>query len=132
VVVIDLRTALGDLQHKIWAHWMTYLFNQCYSDALHHPGCKIIPANKVERWTRQIQTPYTELPEIEQASDLRQADKVISVLAVQKQKDVEFLVELRGHVEKTIAADIVSQTHALQMIDDWIDEIEEDLRGQND
>lgn len=39
-----------------------------------------IPAEKVNRWQRQMNTPYNELPEEERNSDRDQAEKVLKIL----------------------------------------------------
>jgi len=75
----NLREAIAAVQHEIWAHWMRYQFSQGYPDA-RHPGCLIVPAEKVERWTRQMNTPYSALTEGEKESDREQADKVLDVI----------------------------------------------------
>jgi len=43
-------------------------------------GSFTIPAEKVARWKRQMQTPYAELTEQEQQSDLEMADKIANLL----------------------------------------------------
>jgi hypothetical protein len=73
----ELREDLAALSHEIWAHWMTYLFNVGYGDT---EGQYVIPADKVQRWMRQMKTPYAELSEEEKASDREQADKIIKLL----------------------------------------------------
>lgn len=74
-----LRSALAAVQHDIWAHWMRYLFS--VGDRV-DDGSVLIPADKVKRWERQIHADYDDLSEEEQASDLEQADKVLSVFDV--------------------------------------------------
>ncbi len=39
-----------------------------------------IPAQMVARWTRQMNTPYADLPENEKESDREEADKIIAIL----------------------------------------------------
>jgi hypothetical protein len=68
---------LANLQHEIWSHWMTYLFEV---STLNEDGSVTIPADKVERWKRQMKTHYLELPINEKKSDLEQAQKVIDVI----------------------------------------------------
>ncbi len=74
----QLREQLADVQHAIWAHWMRYQFSVCQRN---EDGSIIIPAEKVERWSRQMETPYAGLTDKERESDRHQADKVLSVLA---------------------------------------------------
>ena len=61
-------------QHEIWAHWMEYLFGLC---TINIDGSATIPAVKVQRWRRQMATPYSELTFAEQMSDRDQAYKVL-------------------------------------------------------
>lgn len=68
---------IAAIQHAIWSHWMRYLFS-CSSEM--EDGRVTIPADRVTRWKRQMETPYSELTAKEQASDLEQAEKVISAL----------------------------------------------------
>jgi hypothetical protein len=75
-----LREALSDEQHAIWAHWMAYVFQVCPRQA---DGSVTIPRELVERWTRQIATPYAALSESEKDSDREQADRILDVLEKQ-------------------------------------------------
>lgn len=68
---------LADIQHEIWSHWMKYLFEV---STLNKDGSVTIPADKVKRWKRQMNTHYLDLPSDEKKSDLEQARKVIAVL----------------------------------------------------
>lgn len=72
-----MREATADVQHQIWAHWMKYVFSICPQQ---EDGSVVIPADKVERWKRQVDTPYKELSEKEKESDRHQADKVLEAL----------------------------------------------------
>jgi hypothetical protein len=38
------------------------------------------PAARAERWRRQMDTPYADLPEAEKESDRKEADRVLAVL----------------------------------------------------
>lgn len=71
------REKIADVQHEIWANWMTYLFSVSIEN---ENGSFTIPAEKAKRWMRQIDTPYPNLTEFEKASDLEQADKVLAIL----------------------------------------------------
>ena len=78
----EIREGIAEIQHEIWAHWMTYLFSVCtdLSD-----GRKVIPAGLVDHWHRQVAMPYSELPETEKDSDRSQADKVMAFLYGQRE-----------------------------------------------
>ena len=56
----------AERQHQIWAHWMDYQFGLCEEQV---DGSLVIPAEKVERWKRQLATSYAELSEAERESD---------------------------------------------------------------
>lgn len=88
---------------KQWSGWMRYLFSKCSSpyttDDFRRPmpGDVAIPAWAVERWTRQMQTPYAELPEEERESDRAEARKILE--AVQPALATA-LREMVGQVER--------------------------------
>ena len=73
----ELIEAIADKQHAILSHWMKYLFSVS-ADA--DDGSKVIPSEKVERWTRQMYTSYEWLSDAEQESDRHQAVKVLPEL----------------------------------------------------
>lgn len=79
------REALADISHDIWVHWMRWQFSVCTRN---DDGSLTIPADKVERWQRQIDTPYAELSEREKDSDREQADKILGVLISPKGQGV--------------------------------------------
>lgn len=71
------REPLAALAHTQWSGWMKYMFDK----SRRNPGGSItIPAALVARWTRQMQTPYADLPDEERASDRREAEKVLGLL----------------------------------------------------
>lgn len=79
----EIREALSDVSHDIWSHWTRWQFSVCTSNP---DGSLTIPASLVERWQRQMKTPYAELTEREKDSDREQADKILSAIA-QSQED---------------------------------------------
>lgn len=72
-----LREALSDTQHKIWSSWMRWMFS---IGTFNEDGTWTMPAEKVERWQRQMNTSYAELPENEKEGDRAQADKVLRTI----------------------------------------------------
>lgn len=58
---------LADLEHQQWAHWTRYLLDN------------YTPEN-IERWIKQINTPYSALSEKEKESDRKWARKVATVI----------------------------------------------------
>jgi hypothetical protein len=61
--------------HDIWAYWMKYMFTQGKFDEL---GNWIMPKHKVERWQRQMDTGFWDLPETERESDYDIAEKFMN------------------------------------------------------
>jgi hypothetical protein len=74
---IELREQLAEYAHNAWAGWMTYLFSK---NIVNPDGTFTIPAEYVERWYRQMQTAYQELPENEKQSDLKEANEIITIV----------------------------------------------------
>jgi len=64
---MNLRERLADLEHQQWAHWTNYMLDN------------LTPEN-IERWRRQVNTPYSELSEHEKSSDRVWADKVLELI----------------------------------------------------
>jgi hypothetical protein len=60
--------------HEQWSGWMKYLFEKSTQNA---DGTVTIPQWAVGRWTRQMNTPYSELPESEKESDRMEAQKYL-------------------------------------------------------
>lgn len=80
----EIRESLASTQHDIWSHWMRWQFSCCTQN---EDGSMTIPAAKVERWKRQMETPYSELTDSEQESDRHQADKIIEALQLTVNED---------------------------------------------
>lgn len=72
-----MLTELADLQHEIWSHWMKYVFEISIQN---EDGTVTIPAQKVERWKRQMNTKYDDLSDSEQISDIEQAEKILDLI----------------------------------------------------
>jgi len=73
--------AMADEVHQVWANWMVYMFNQGHVDLVHsyQIGAWVMPPEKVERWHRQMTTPYDQLSESEKVSDREIAQKYIAI-----------------------------------------------------
>lgn len=61
-----LREKLAELEHEQWAHWTKYMLENLTDE-------------NIERWKRQVETPYNELSEEEKMSDREWADKAIDI-----------------------------------------------------
>ena len=74
------RELLADYAHRAWSGWMHYLFDKSTYNA---DGTVTIPADLVQRWTRQMTTQYINLPENEKESDRKEADEIIAIVGKQ-------------------------------------------------
>lgn len=71
---IDLREKLA---YQVHTSWMRYIF---HNGQLLNTGQFAIDADKVKRWTRQMETPYDQLPFKEQASDRANANRYLELM----------------------------------------------------
>jgi hypothetical protein len=74
------REKLASYAHNQWSGWMEYLFSKCEIPIHHTQAGLIIPPWAVERWKRQIETPYEELSEPEKESDRKEADGMLEII----------------------------------------------------
>ncbi|EXG81178.1 hypothetical protein [Cryptosporangium arvum] len=72
-----LLEELAAVEHERWAHWQRYLHSRGERAA---DGSLVLPAELVERWERQIATPYAELSEAEKTSDREQVLRYLPVI----------------------------------------------------
>lgn len=78
----DLMERLAAVEHERWAGWMRHLFSKCVR-VVYQGGERVvmeIPHWAVERWTRQMETPYDGLSEEEKESDRREVRSTLAVL----------------------------------------------------
>jgi len=85
----DKRERLAALEHEQWAHWTRYMLDVlepllAYGrGVMREVGARDAKAIKsleaLQRWFRQIQTPYADLTESEKNSDRGWADKVLEI-----------------------------------------------------
>lgn len=81
----ELREKCAEIAHSQWSGWMKYMLEKGILEPHYANGKQetvwIMPAWAVERWTRQMNTPYADLPEEEKESDRLEADKYLAVIA---------------------------------------------------
>jgi len=65
----ELVEALAVIEHERWSHWQRYMHSKCEPQP---DGSLRIPADLVQRWQRQTETPYSALTEKEKESDREQ------------------------------------------------------------
>lgn len=67
---------LANYSHRAWSGWMKYQFGKSVQNT---DGSVTIPKELVERWTRQMNTEYKDLPESEKKSDRKEAVEILSL-----------------------------------------------------
>lgn len=103
------REQLAALAHKQWAGWMRYMFTR--GDHRSN-GDWLVPWEWVQRWQRQMNTPYEHLSSGEQESDRKEADRVLALvedLVITARASVRIIEErhygrMPAEVEKAICA----------------------------
>lgn len=73
-----LTEALARIEHERWAHWQRYMHSCC--EVIDDTGSLLIPAHLVDRWKRQIETPYEYLSEAEKESDREQVRRYLPLV----------------------------------------------------
>lgn len=73
----ELIEQLAEKEHASWARWMDYLFSRC---PFTEKGDALIPRELVERWQRQIDTPYAHLSEQEKQSDRNEVTHILPII----------------------------------------------------
>lgn len=118
---VDLREKLAELCHEQWSGWMKYLFSKCND----HPagtGALVMPAWAVERWRRQMNTPYRELSEPEQDSDRTEADRFLDLLKQQQGACANCGVDTGASVLAGLAIRMGSNRFCAEIcLEEWLD-----------
>jgi len=68
---------LAEYAHEAWSGWMRSMFGKVQ---FLREGNVIIPKHLVDRWLRQSQTPYKDLPEEEKDSDRHEATEMLKII----------------------------------------------------
>lgn len=71
------KEELAEYAHESWSGWMKYLFKKSIKN---NDGTITIPKWAVNRWERQVTTPYAQLPEEEKESDRNEAEKILYIV----------------------------------------------------
>jgi hypothetical protein len=77
-----LRVALAAYAHGSWSGWLKYVFDDAQgSENADRPARTwTVNSRSYERWRRQMNTPYHDLPEHEKISDGLEADNILAVI----------------------------------------------------
>lgn len=68
---------IADALHGLWSRWTRYFLSRCWQN---QDGSLTIPAEYVERWTRQMNLPYVMLSKHEQQSDLDLVNHITPII----------------------------------------------------
>ena len=77
----DKREELAEYAHEAWSGWMKHMFKM----GMFMDGVWVMPKILVERWHRQMNTPYDDLTETEKDSDRAEADKMLEIMRGQNE-----------------------------------------------
>lgn len=73
-VLESIVEELAAIEHERWSHWQRYVHEKGTQQS---DGSLVIPAELVERWERQMETPYAKLSPNEKESDREQVRKYL-------------------------------------------------------
>lgn len=76
-IIDGLLEQLAEIEHARWAKWQRYLHSKAERQA---DGSLIVPSELVERWERQIETPFNALTEAEKESDRDQVREYLPLI----------------------------------------------------
>ena len=77
-----LREALAAYAHEAWSQWVAYMFEHGGQVTNSFAGASYwtMKPEKYDRWQRQMNTAYADLPESEKNSDRDEADKMLAIV----------------------------------------------------
>jgi len=87
----------ASLEHDRWSKWQKYMHSKI--EPTEHDSLMQIGSEYIERWERQINTPYNELTETEKQSDRDQVYPYIEALTADR---LALLTELRQVITKKL------------------------------
>lgn len=73
----SIMDELAAAEHERWAHWQRFVHDQASRKS---DGSLLLPAELVERWERQIETPFDDLTEKEKESDRDQVRRYLPII----------------------------------------------------
>lgn len=98
----ELREKLAAIEHQRWADWQRWC-----NKVLRENNPSPEQGDILERWDRQIETPYEKLSEREKASDMEQVDRYWQLIIADRKR-----VELEARIDelRTIGQSIEGTT----------------------
>ena len=98
----------ANLEHDRWARWQKYMFSKCKKHIIlkkegqfgelkeFETGALIVPKSLVDKWFRQIDTPYSELSKEEKESDRKETRNYLPLLSQALSQQLD---ELKGKIK---------------------------------
>jgi len=74
-----MNLILAQYAHEAWSRWMQYLFTK---GRLNKNGSFTIKKDSVDRWQRQMNTSFYDLPQEEKESDFTEAKTILDLQKV--------------------------------------------------
>lgn len=91
--LFQVQEKLANYAHKAWSGWMEYVFSKSIpykpGEVQGEEGALIVPKWAVDRWQRQIETKYEDLPEREKDSDRAEASTMLAIVKDWENKSCE-------------------------------------------
>ena len=91
----SLIEQLAEIEHQRWASWQEW----CHKVIrINNPSKETLKV--LERWDKQIATPYKDLLREEQLSDIEQVMRYYPIIQAEKVKEIEQLLFFMSHRTK--------------------------------
>ena len=134
----ELREKLAAIEHQRWADWQKWV-HKVLREA--NPSPEI--GDILERWDRQIETPYEKLSDREKASDMEQVDRYWPLItadrkrvALEAESELAIRVWLVINSKSLYAGDAVFDLLRPYIWDEkegrYIKQIEKELKAQQE
>lgn len=108
----------ASIEHDRWARWQKYMFSK---GVVGPDGEFHLPAEFVDRWFRQIDTPYSELSESEKESDRKETRNylpIIKNLLEQEKKRLVSEIEKKATFHEVAVSNVEVKTTRMVRLDD--------------
>jgi len=79
LLIEKMEILLAHYAHDAWSRWMQYLFTK---GRLNKSGSFTIKKDSVDRWQRQMNTTFYDLPQEEKESDFTEAKTILDLQKV--------------------------------------------------
>lgn len=76
----ELREILAEQEHATWASWQKWVHKQGIWVKVGKGDMLALPSETIDRWEREISTPYANLSEAEKDLDRKEVDKILPTI----------------------------------------------------